>query len=149
MTGVFHDSVARNPKAAAHAVSRNMSDLSAHIQILRCDMDRGFQQVDACIDAQQQDLCFLTEGVSTLHNRVQSQSYALLAMQNSSMLQERKSAIEMSILHKSLTYNMLTDDQKAQARVNLVEFERQMDEVDKDLKETRAAARGLAVPSLP
>ena len=148
-TGAFHDSVARKLKAAAHTVSGNLSDLSAQIQNLRRDVDKGFQQVDARIDAQQRDLRLLTEGVSTLHDRVQSQSYALLAMQNSSASQDRKSAIEMSVLHKSLTYNMLTDDQKAQARVNLAELERQLDEVNKDLKETRAAARGLAVPSLP
>lgn len=148
-TGAFHDSVARKLKAAAHTVSGNLSDLSAQIQNLRRDVDKGFQQVDARIDAQQRDLRLLTEGVSTLHDRVQSQSFALLAMQNSSMLQERKSAIEMSILHKSLTYNMLTEDQKAQARVNLADMERQLKEADKELKETRAAARGLAVPSLP
>ena len=148
-TGAFHDSVARKLKAAAFTVSENMTDLSTQIQNLRRDVDKGFQKVDSCIDAQQRDLRLLSEGVSTLHDRVQGQSFALLAMQNASMLQERKSAIEMSILHKSITYNMLTEDQKAQARVGLAELERQQDMVDKELQEARAAARGLAVPSLP
>lgn len=148
-SSAFHDSIARKLKAAANTVSGNMTDLSTQIQNLRRDVDKGFQQVDARIDAQQRDLRLLSEGVSTLHDRVQSQSYALLAMQTSTMLQERKSAIEMGILHKSLTYNMLTDDQKAQARVNLAEMERQRDAADKELQEARAAARGLAVPSLP
>ena len=77
-TGAFHE------KAAGRFVSGNLSDVQSQIQNLRRDVDHGFDQMDKRIDAQQQDLrSFFTNSVATLNDHVQSQSYSLLALQNS------------------------------------------------------------------
>jgi len=99
--------------------------------------------VDKHIDAQQQDLRMLTDSVLTLHDWVQSQSHALIAMQNPSLLLEQKNAIDMSILYKSITYNMMTDEQKEVTRLQVKELEGQKEKLDEDVKKMRGMVRGL------
>ena len=115
----------------------------------RRDVDRGFDQMEKCIDAQQQYLCSLTNSVATLNDRVQSQSYSLLALQNSSILQERKAAIDTTMMYKSMLFNMMSEEEKTQAKAELKDLEMQKKEVEKELEDLRSAARGFAAPSLP
>ena len=147
--GAWNDSIARKLKSAATSVSGNMNDFSSQINSLRREVERGFQHVDKRIDAQQQDFRMLTDTVSTLHDRVLGQSQALLAMQNSSLLLEQKHAIDMALLHKSLTYNMMTDDQKEVTRHQVGELEKQKEKLDEEVVKMRGLVRGITAPSLP
>jgi hypothetical protein len=128
--GGFHESIARKLKMAGSAISGNLSELQSQIQNMQRDMDRGFHQMDKCIDGQQKD-------------------YALLAMQNSSVLQERKSIIDINIMHKSLMFNMMTEEKQRQTRIEVEELQKQRKEVEKELEDLRAAARGFTTPYLP
>ena len=105
--------------------------------------------MNKCIDTQQQDLRMLTDSVSMLHNQVQSQSHALIAMQNLSLLLEQKNTVDMSILYKSIIYNMMTDEQKEVTRLQVKELEGQKEKLDKNVKKMRGMVRGLTTPSLP
>ena len=147
--GAFHDSIARKLKMASTAVTGNLSDVHSQVQNLRRDLERGFDQMEKRIDAQQQDLRSLTNSVSTLNDRVMSQSHSLLALQQSTILQERKSALENMLMHKSLMYNTLPPEERDQARLDMGDIQRQGKEIEKELERVRAAARGLAAPPLP
>jgi len=70
-------------------------------------------------------------------------------MQNSSLLLEQKNAVDMSILYKSITYNMMTDEQKEVTRLQVKELEGQKEKLDEDVKKMRGMVRGLTTPSLP
>jgi len=55
-------------------------------------------------------------------------------MQNLSLLLEQKNTIDMSILYKSITYNMMTDEQKEVTRLQVKELEGQKEKLDEDVK---------------
>ena len=125
MAGRFHETIARKLKMASSSVSGNLTDVYMQIQNLQRDLDRGFDQVDKRIDAQQQDLSTLTSSVNTLNDRVQSQSYALLALQESTVLQECKTMINAALLHRSIMFNMLSREEKERAKVEMLDLEKQ------------------------
>ena len=145
----FHESMARKLKMAGSAVAGNLSDIYSQIQSLKHEVDRGFSRMDRRIDAQQKDIHLLNTNVINLHDCVQNQSHALLAMQDLSILQERKMAIDTSLMHKSLLFNMMTEEEKGKMRAEVEELQKQRKEVEKEMEDLRAVARGFAVPSLP
>ena len=91
--GGLHKSIASVRKLKT-AASRKLSDLYSQIHKLRRDMDRGFDQRHKRIGAHQQVLCTLSSIVTTLNDRIQNQSYSILALQNCSILQDRKTVID-------------------------------------------------------
>jgi hypothetical protein len=147
--GAFRESIAKKVKLAGLSVSGNLSDVHAQLQSLRRDVDRGFEQMDKRIDAQQRDLRTLTNSVSTLNDRIQSQSYSLLAMQNSSYLLERKLTIENALTRRSTMFNFMTEEEKVQSKMEVMNLELMRKDVEKELDEHRAAARSLVAPPLP
>lgn len=100
---------------ADSSVSDKLSNVHSQIQNFRRDVDHGgFDQMHKRIDAQQQDSCALT---CYPQGRVQNQSYisySLLALQNYSILQDRKAAIGRALIHKSILFNMMSAEEKEQ-----------------------------------
>ena len=121
--GAFHDSIARKLKMASSSVAGNLSDVHSQVQNLRRDLERGFDQMEKRIDAQQQDLRSLTSSVSTLNDWVTNQSHSLLALQQSTALQEHKVSIESALMLKSMLFNTLPPEEKEQARLEMGELQ--------------------------
>ena len=148
-SGGFHESIARKLKMAGSSVAGNLSEVQSQLQGLRRDMDRGFDHMEKRIEAQQQDLRSLTNSVSILNDRVMSQSHSLLALQQATILQEQKATIETALMHKSLMFNTLPPEDQEKARSEMENLHRRSKLVERELESVRAAARGLAAPSLP
>jgi hypothetical protein len=69
-------------------------------------------------------------------------------MQNSSYLLERKLTIENALVQKSTLFNLMSEEEKIQAKKDVMNLEQMRKEVEKELEQHRAAARGLAAPPL-
>jgi hypothetical protein len=147
-TGKWGGNISRQLKMATKAVGSEFDVLRREMDALRKEVCQGKQETANQFTQVFSNFKLLTSTVSSLHEQVQNQSYAMMTMRSQQVAAERRMMLESQQMRLKMELDLAEPEERDEIKRAMRDINKQMEELDKEKIEMSNSLRAMLMPSI-